>query len=143
MNEYESFEIIKKQLCKEAEQIAEQIQKNNTMSIQDLEKLDKIFHLKKNMLKSYEMENEEDISNQNGNGLSGYRGRGSNGRFVSRSYSEGYDKGYSEAMNDQAQTNNSYANGYNNGYSDAMSNGSGNHYRDFQNSMMPYPNRRW
>jgi hypothetical protein len=109
MTEYEIHNVIKKQLCKEAEQIAEQIQKNNSMSVQDLEKLDKIYHLKKNMLKVSEMEGLDDyqgpgMSNEiNQNGNSGYHGRAANGRYVSRmsgnSYADGYDRGYSEAMN--------------------------------------------
>ena len=127
MDEYEAFEVIKKQLCKEVIQIAEQIQKNNTMSMQDLEKLDKLFHTKKDMLTTKAMEEAEEYSmsemsgngsyaNQNGNGNSGYRGRAANGRFVSRdSYAEGYNRGYSEAMD-----------------------GNSGHY-----PMMPYGPRRW
>ena len=118
MDKHEAHEIICKQLQKENNQLAEQIQRNNTMSIQDLEKLDKIFHLKKDMLTVKEKEETEEYysngfsgensaGNQNGN--SGYRGRAMNGRFVSRSaggnsYSDGYAQGYSEAMN---QMNNS------------------------------------
>ncbi len=104
MNEFEAFEVIKKQLCKEVCQMAEQIQKNNTMSTQDLEKLDKIYHLKKSMLTVRAMEDSEQYieENQNGNGMSGYRGRSPmTGRYVSRSsdaYSDGYSRGYSEAM---------------------------------------------
>ena len=113
MNEFEAFEVIKKQLCKEVIQIAEQIQKTNTMSMQDLEKLDKLFHTKKSMLTTKAMEDAEEYSmsempgngsytNQNGNGMSGMRGRSPmTGRYVSRSneaYSDGYSRGYSEAM---------------------------------------------
>lgn len=154
MNEFEAFEIIKKQLCKEVIQLAEQIQKNGTMSTQDLDKLDKIYHTKKNMFKSLEAEEalDEDMpgmmsqmsgTNQNGNGNSGYRGRAANGRFVSRansSYADGYSQGYSEAMN-QMSGNNNYSEGYNRGYSEAMNsqqNGNSGHY-----PMMPYGPRRW
>lgn len=135
MDEYEAFELIKKQLCKEVIQIAEQIQKNNTMSMPDLEKLDKLFHTKKDMLTTKAMEEAEEYSmsemsgngsytNQNGNGNSGYRGRAANGRFVSReSYAEGYNRGYSEAMNDMGQS---------------QANNNSGHY-----PMMPYGPRRW
>lgn len=155
MDEFEAFEIIKKQLCKEAIQIAEQIQKNNTMSTQDLDKLDKIYHTKKNMFKAIEEEEKfGEISdspiipsvsgtNQNGNGNSGYRGRAANGRYVSRannSYADGYSQGYSEAIS-QMNSNNSYSDGYNRGYSEAMNsqqNGNSGHY-----PIMPYGPRRW
>lgn len=128
--DYEIHEIIMKQLCKEVEQIADSIQKNQSMSSQELEKLDKFYHLKKSMLTVQAMEEAGDYednesfneSRQNGN--SGYRGRAANGRYVSRdsadSYAEGYSKGYSEAMNQ-------------------MNNGSNSgHY-----PMMPYSPRRW
>lgn len=126
MNEYEVHEVIWKQLCKECMQIAEQIQKTNSMSINDLEKLDKIYHLKKNMLKTQMEESdmggmENGMSGNNQNGNSGYRGRAMNGRYVSRmssEYADGYNRGYSEAMNEQG--------------------GNSGHY-----PMMPYGPRRW
>lgn len=139
MDEYEAFEIVKKQLCREVIQIAEQIQKTNSMSVQDLDKLDKLFHVKKDMLTTKAMEEAEEYSmsemsgngsyaNQNGGGNSGYRGRAANGRFVSResreSYTEGYNRGYSEAMNDMGQSQ--------------ANNGNSGHY-----PMMPYGPRRW
>lgn len=139
MNSNEAYEVTMRQLCMEADQIAESIQKNKTMSTQDLEKLDKIYHLKKSMLTAKAMEDAEGYSMD---GVSGYRGRAANGRFVSRaqggnSYTDGYEQGYSEAM--------SQANGYSQGYSEAMSqmrreqNGeSSGHY-----SMPPYMPRRW
>lgn len=110
MNEYEAYEIIKKQLCKEIVEIAEGIQKNNTMSVSELEKIDKIYHTKKSMLAAKAMEEAEEYEGgdgysgarmtYSGNDVSGRRGRGADGRFVSReSYAEGYDRGYSEAMN--------------------------------------------
>lgn len=101
MNEREAYEIIMKQLCKETVQIAEQIQRNNAMSVQDLEKIDKIYHAKKSMLTADAMEEAKEYEGEGG--MSGRRGRGADGRYVSRdhgeSYSEGYDRGYSEAMN--------------------------------------------
>ena len=108
MDKWEASEIIEKQLCKEAMQIAEQIQKNQTMSIQDLEKLDKLYHTMKSKATYEAMEEANEYANERGmsgnqNGNSGYRGRAANGRYVSRmsgnSYSDGYERGYSEAMN--------------------------------------------
>lgn len=109
MNARDSYEIIMKQLCKETDQIAEQIQKNGSMSVQDLEKIDKLFHAKKSMLTAKAMEEAEEYENSEGGmsgtrmTYSGRRGRGADGRYVSReaseSFSDGYDRGYSEAMN--------------------------------------------
>lgn len=104
MNEYEDFEFLKKWLCKEIGDIVGNIRKNQSMSSQDLERLDKMFHLKKDMLTTKAMEDAEQYEEGNSNGASGYRGRAMNGRFVSRdqnnsqSYSDGYAHGYSEAM---------------------------------------------
>ena len=107
--DYENQDIIMLQLCKEVEQIADSIQKNQTISNQELEKLDKFYHLKKSMLTVQAMEEANDYTNRerleekHQNGNSEYRGRAANGRFVSRNeadnYTEGYTKGYSEAMN--------------------------------------------
>ena len=131
MNEHEAYQVILKQLCKECCQIAEQIQKNQTMSQQDLDRLDKIYHLKKSMRTDKAMSEAEEYADEYGmsgtdgnnqNGNSGYRGRAANGRYVSRmsgdAYSDGYNRGYSEAMNEQG--------------------GNSGHY-----PMMPYAPRRW
>lgn len=108
MNEHEAYEIIMKHLCKEMVQMAEQIQHNNTMSVQDLEKIDKLAHAKKSMLTAKAMEEAEEYESEGGVSgtrmtYSGRRGRGADGRYVSRdageSYADGYDRGYSEAMN--------------------------------------------
>lgn len=98
MSEYEVHEIIKAQVCKEIEEIAERIKKSGTMSESDMEKLDKLYHTKKDILATHGMEHPEEYE-----GMSGYRGRSpSTGRYVSRdggnSYADGYSRGYSEAM---------------------------------------------
>lgn len=121
MNEYEAWEVIKKQLCKEMMTIADRIQKSQNMNDQDLDRIDKIAHAKKSILTALAMEEAE------GYGNSEYRGRGANGRYVSResgrtSYTEGYSDGYSEAMRRMNESNN---------------NNSG-HY-----PMPDYPQRRW
>ena len=134
MNEIEVFEILKKQICKEISQIAEQVQKNGTMSTQDLEKLDKLYHTKKDMLATYGMEEVSNLENQNENRISGYRGRAANGRYMSmsdRSYADGYSNGYSEAMKNMSESN---------GYSEDMNSNGGNGWRY---PMMPYGPRRW
>ena len=104
MMEYE--EIIKEQLCKEIEIIAESIKKNGTMSVQEMDRLDKIYHTKKSMLTADAMEEASDYTDgyDNQNGMSERRGRSmTTGRYVSRtaggtSYADGYNEGYSEAM---------------------------------------------
>lgn len=77
------------------------------LSMQDIEKLDKIYHELKCQetycaMKEAKNYGEESFSN-NQNGNSEYRGRAMNGRYVSREsadrYTEGYSQGYSEAMN--------------------------------------------
>lgn len=105
MNEYEAWEIIKKQLCKEVIMIAERIQKTQSMDDKDLERIDKIAHAKKSMLTNTAMEE------ANNYGKSEARGRGADGRYVSRdsatsSYTEGYSDGYSEAMGQIRTMNN-------------------------------------
>lgn len=100
MKSHEVYEVIMDQLCQEVEQIAESIKKNQSISSQELERLDKFYHLKKSMLTCQAMEDSETYEE---GGNSTYRGRAMNGRYVSRnqnrSYSEGYEHGYSEAMN--------------------------------------------
>ena len=128
-------DILEQKMCKELEMIQAKYSQNpaQDMSMQDLEKIDKLYHALKSLATYSAMKEAEEYSweegaNENGNGKvgnSGYRGRAMNGRFVSRdsanSYADGYSQGYSEAIN---QMN---GNGGNSG-----------HY-----PMMPYPNRRW
>lgn len=110
MDKYEAMELIDKHLCKEIVQIAENLQKNQSMSIQDLEKLDKLYHTYKSKLTVDAMLEAEEYAEsgmsgnyQNGSN-SGRRGRAANGQYISRdtgldqSYADGYNQGYSEAM---------------------------------------------
>lgn len=129
MNDREAYELIMKHLCKEVCRIAEEMQKNQRMTSQNLEELDKMFHLKKGMLTCKAMEDEYEEEEDGFSGNSGRRGRSrTTGRYVSRdagpgmdtqSYADGFSQGYNEAMN---QMNN----GGNSGHI----------------PMMPYP-RRW
>ena len=98
MTDQEVHEIIKNQVCKEIEEIADKIKKNGTMSDVDLEKLDKLYHTKKDLLASHGMDYPEEYYPE---GMSGARGRAANGQYMSRaqrSYADGYNRGYSEAM---------------------------------------------
>ncbi len=95
--------------------------------MQDLEKVDKLYHALKSLATYSAMKEAENYTDSELNenvSHSGYRGRAMNGRFVSRenandSYAEGYSRGYSEAIDNRM---NNSANGY---------------------PAMPYPNRRW
>lgn len=87
---------VKEKLCKEKDAIADKLMSGQEMSIQDLEKLDKIYHTLKNLCKYLEMSGEYEYED----GVSGARGRGPDGRYISRmgTYDDGYARGYSEAM---------------------------------------------
>lgn len=135
MNEYDLHENLLKQVCKEIALINDQIQKNGTMTEKDLERLDKLYHIKKSMLACWGMEHPEEYEMSGGmSGYSGYRGRGANGRFVSRDssgrfeegYNSGYEQGYSRAMS-QAQ-----------GGGNGGGGNSGHYPRPY-----PYPERNW
>lgn len=127
MNEREIYEANLKQVCKEIAEITEQAQKRGTMSDQDLDRMDKLYHTKKDILACRGMEYPEEFTD------AGYSGRSSmTGRYVSRdnSYADGYSRGYSEAMS-QAHGNNS-------------GNGNmGNSGRPLQQPYYPYPERNW
>jgi len=108
MNEHEIYDVIFKHVCKEISMIADQIQKTGTMSEKDLDRLDKLYHTKKDMLTAKAMSDAEEYEN----GSSGARGRSPmTGRYISReegSYADGYSRGYSEAMNHMNQRPNNY-----------------------------------
>lgn len=96
MTEYEVYEIHKNQVCKELELIADKFKKTGAMTESDLDKIEKLWRTKKNMLAARGMEHPEeyDESPNEGN-MSGRRMR-----YVSRdsgqSYAEGYSQGYNE-----------------------------------------------
>lgn len=84
-------DLIENQLLKERDQIAENIQKNQSISSQELEKLDKIYHALKSMATYCAMKEADEYQN---------RSHTSMVRDTNReSYEEGYNRGYSEAMN--------------------------------------------
>jgi hypothetical protein len=100
MDGMKNHELLEQKLCKEIELIESKYMNNaGEMSVQDVEKLDKIYHTLKSMATYNAMKEAEGYDE----GMSGRRGRGADGRYVSRdsgaSYNEGYERGYSEAMN--------------------------------------------
>ena len=110
MNEHEIHETALKHVCKEIEETVEKIDKSG-MTDQLLERLDKLYHVKKDLLTSWSMEHPEEYY-EHAENMSGARGRSPmTGRYVSRdghgSYTDGYTHGYSEAMNQMNQGSNS------------------------------------
>lgn len=93
----DKFENLEKAMCKELEALEHKIQ-GGEMSVQDLDKVDKLAHAMKSLATYTAMKEAEEYED----GMSGRRGRAMNGRYVSRdggsSYADGYSQGYSEAM---------------------------------------------
>ena len=102
--------------------LEEKVKGSAEMSVQDLDKIDKLVHAMKSLATYKAMKEAEGYDE---GGFSGRRGRAANGRYVSRdggsSYSDGYSQGYAEAMSQ-------------------MDGGNSGHY-----PMMPpyYPTRRY
>ena len=93
------YEALKKALCKELEKLDDQLKAGGSMSNSDIERVDVVSHALKS-LATYEAMAE---SEESGMDVSERRGRGMNGRYVSRygggpEYDAGYSRGYSEAM---------------------------------------------
>lgn len=115
--DYKCHEVLEQKMCKEVEMIEAKYAQNPSaeMSMQDLEKLNKLYHTLKSQAAYTAMKDPEAYMEESGfsgesytntnnqNGYSGRRGRAANGRYVSResanSYADGYSQGYSEAMN--------------------------------------------
>jgi len=94
--EMKKHEILEQKMCKELDVLEQKYQQGQEMSIQDLEKIDKLYHALKSMATYNAMKEAEEYSEE---GFSGRRGRAMNGRYVSRDMdprmSGGYDDGYS------------------------------------------------
>ena len=92
------YEAIKKSMRKEMDALDQKLKGGVEMSVNDLDKIDKLAHAMKS-LATYEAMTEYEDEDMN---MSGRRGRGMNGQYVSRnggrSYDDGYSRGYSEAM---------------------------------------------
>ena len=90
-------EIIEQELCKEIDKIENALKAGQTMSFDDLKKLDLMYHTLKDISTYNAMKESEEYE-----GMSGMRGRSATtGRYVSRdggSYEDGYSQGYSQAM---------------------------------------------
>ena len=86
-------------MCQELETIEKKLQGGADMSMGDLEKVDKLAHAMKSLATYKAMKESE--------GYSGRRGRGADGRYMSReggSYADGYSEGYSEGMRQSYQS---------------------------------------
>ncbi len=77
----EKFESLEKSMCKELEAIEHKLQGGTEMSTADLEKIDKLAHAMKSLATYKAMKEAEEWDEGN---MSGRRGRGMNGRYVSR-----------------------------------------------------------
>lgn len=98
--EVNKHEILEQKMCKELETLEDKYRGGEQMSMQELEKIDKLYHALKSMATYNAMKEAEEYEND---GFSGRRGRSSvTGRYVSRDdgsgYADGYSQGYSEAM---------------------------------------------
>jgi len=105
--EGKEYKILEQKMCKELEMLEQKYQGSPAeMSVQDLDKIDKLYHALKSMVTYNAMKEAEEYGEEgmSGDGYSGRRGRAANGRYVSRDagpqmsgygYSGGYDDGYS------------------------------------------------
>ena len=91
----DKFESLEKALCKEMEAIEQKIKGGAEMSVQDLDKVDKLAHAMKSLATYKAMKEAEEYDSEMG--MSGARGRNPmNGRYISRDPGYGgYDGGYS------------------------------------------------
>lgn len=95
----EKFEALEKSMCKELEAIEQKMKSGTEMSVQDLDKVDKLTHAMKSLATYKAMKEAEEYGMEDG--MSGARGRSPmTGRYVSRDpgysgYGRSYDDGYS------------------------------------------------
>ena len=97
------FEVLEKKMCMELTALEEKVKGSGEMSVQDLDKIDKLVHAMKSLATYNAMKEAEEYEMD---GMSGRRGRSpSTGRYMSRdggqSYADGYSRGYAEAMRDR------------------------------------------
>ncbi len=100
--EVKTHEILEQRMCKELDILEDKYRNSSTeMSMQDLDKLDKLYHTLKSKAAYEAMIEAKEYPSMDG--YSGRRGRNPvNGQYMSRTedaYAEGYAKGFSEAMN--------------------------------------------
>lgn len=88
------FEMLEKKMCMELEAIEQKLQGGTEMSVQDLEKIDKLAHAMKSLATYKAMKEAEEYGDEGE--MSGRRGRGMNGRYMSRTEGpRSYDDGWS------------------------------------------------
>lgn len=84
------FEALEKEMCKELEAIEQKLKAGTEMSETDLKRADMLAHAMKSLATYEAMRGEEDWE-----GMSGRRGRGMDGRYVSRGpWTDGYSGYY-------------------------------------------------
>lgn len=98
----EKFEALEKAMCKEMEAIEQKLKGGTEMSVQDLDRIDKLAHAMKSLATYKAIKEAEEYSmSGEGENMSGARGRSPmTGRYVSRDpgysgYGRSYDDGYS------------------------------------------------
>lgn len=103
----DKFEVLEKKMCMELDAIEQKLQAGAEMTETDLKRADMLAHAMKSLATYKAMKEAEEY--ETGGDISGRRGRGMNGRYVSRdggsSYADGYSRGYSEAMNQSGHWN--------------------------------------
>lgn len=90
----EKYDILKKELCKEIDIIGAKLESGAEMSIADLEKIDKLAHAMKNLIKIKDSEEHENRQNMSGR-MGGYYASGNMGN----SFADGYSRGFADARN--------------------------------------------
>lgn len=82
--EVKHHEILEQKMCKELDNLEEKFQSGSEMSIQDLEKIDKLYHALKSMATYNAMKEAEEYNNGYDRGMSGARMRNPiNGQYMS------------------------------------------------------------
>lgn len=80
----DKFESLEKTMCKELEAIEQKIKGGAEMSETDLKRVDMLAHAMKSLATYKAMKEAEEYEYDDG--MSGRRGRGMNGRYMSRDY---------------------------------------------------------
>lgn len=107
-------DILEQRMCRELELVSQKYSQNAglEMSVQDLEKIDKLYHALKSMATYKAMKDAESYEEgewNSGKGSSEARGRGADGRYISRDgYADGYSRGYSDAMSREGGSSGHY-----------------------------------
>lgn len=97
----EKFEVLEKAMCKEMEAIEQKLKGGTEMSVQDLDRIDKLAHAMKSLVTYKAMKEAEEYNMSEDGNISGARGRSPmTGRYISRDpgysgYGRSYDDGYS------------------------------------------------